>query len=67
MAELEQKFKLLTKFPDMGKRREQLAAGLRGLPHGRYMIYYLTTDATLTIVRVLHGARDAAAIFGEEE
>jgi plasmid stabilization system protein ParE len=31
------------------------------------MIYYLATDATLTIVRVLHGARDAAAIFGEGE
>ncbi len=49
----------------MGKRREQLAASLRGLPHGRYMIYYLAADARIVIVRVLHSARDAAAIFGE--
>lgn len=49
----------------MGKRREQLTAGLRGLPHGRYMIYYIAGDARITIVRVLHSARDAAAIFGE--
>ena len=66
MAELEQKFNLLTKFPDMGKRREQLAPGLRGSPHGRYMIYYLAGEARIVIVRVLHSARDAAAIFGQE-
>jgi plasmid stabilization system protein ParE len=69
---LEQKFKLLTKFPEMGGRREQLAAGLRGLSYGRYVIYYiyyiadLATDANLIIVRVLHSARDAVAIFGED-
>lgn len=49
----------------MGKRREQLAAGLRGLSHSRYIIYYLPTGTNLIIVRVLHTARDAAAIFGK--
>ena len=31
VGELAQKFNRLTKFPEMGKRREQLAAGLRGV------------------------------------
>jgi toxin ParE1/3/4 len=30
--------------------------------HGAYAIYYTPTASELIIVRVLHGARDAAAI-----
>jgi toxin ParE1/3/4 len=48
----------------MGPAREQLAAGLRALPYRDYVIYYLAEPDELVIVRVLHGARDARAIFG---
>jgi toxin ParE1/3/4 len=48
----------------MGPAREQLAPGLRALSYRDYVIYYLAAPDELVIVRVLHGARDARAIFG---
>jgi len=58
-------FEHLRHFPAAGPSREQLAPGLRAMLHLPYVAYYLTTDHELTVVRVLHGARDAAAIAGE--
>jgi toxin ParE1/3/4 len=46
----------------IGSRREQFGAALRAIFHTPYAIYYLPTDREVIIVRVLHGARDAAAI-----
>jgi toxin ParE1/3/4 len=63
--ELYEKIRLLADFPEIGARRELLAPNLRGLSHGRYMIYYFAKDTEIVIVRVVHGARDARAIFGE--
>jgi len=52
----------LREFPQAGIMREQVAAGLRVSFAGSYAIYYLHDERELVIVRVLHGARDAAAI-----
>ena len=52
----------LPTFPGSGAPRGQLAAGLRAIFEGNYAVYYLATDGELILVRVLHGARDAAAI-----
>ena len=41
--------------------RSDLAAGLRSAVHGRYVIYFTADDDIVMIVRVLHGAMDAAA------
>jgi toxin ParE1/3/4 len=54
----------LRQFPEIGAAREQLAPGLRAIPHREYVIYYFAKPDELVIVRVLHGARDARAIFG---
>ena len=48
----------------MGAAREQLAEGLRAIPYRDYVIYYFAESDALVIARVLHGARDARAIFG---
>jgi len=45
-----------------GPSREQFAAGLRVTFEGNYAIYYTSTATELVIIRVLHGARDAAAL-----
>jgi toxin ParE1/3/4 len=45
-----------------GPSREQFAAGLRVTFEGNFAIYYTATAAELVIIRVLHGARDAAAL-----
>jgi toxin ParE1/3/4 len=49
-------------FPLAGPARAQFAAGLRVTFHGNYAIYYTLSGTELIIVRVLHAARDSAAI-----
>jgi toxin ParE1/3/4 len=46
----------------MGTTREPLGSGLRVTFQHPYAIYYQVSARELIIVRVLHGARDAAAI-----
>lgn len=41
-----------------GKSRDDLAHGLRSFPVGNYLIFYTVRDNGITVVRVLHGARD---------
>lgn len=64
---LYEKFQLLADSPTIGRRREELAHGLRSFPTGSYAIYYRETERGIHVVRVLHGARDLDAIFGSEE
>jgi toxin ParE1/3/4 len=55
-------FEPLRRLPFAGVMREQLAPGLRGMFHRTYAIYYKPVSDALVIIRVLHGARDIAAI-----
>lgn len=52
-------------FPDSYPERRMLGTGLRVIFHGAYGIYYLHNAAHVTIVRVLHSARDLGAIADE--
>ena len=58
-------FSQLCEFPFSGVAREQFGAGLRVKFQGNYAIYDLSTQSEVIIVRVLHGARDAAALAGQ--
>ncbi len=60
---IDQKFQLLAQQSGLGRRREELAEGLRSFPVGRYVISYLPVPGGVQIVRVLHGARDIEAAF----
>jgi len=55
----------LLAFPMAHPERRQLAPELRVVFHGAYAIYYRPDDATVTIVRVVHGARDLGAIVDQ--
>jgi toxin ParE1/3/4 len=55
---LDAQFHLLATHPLMGRRREELANNLRSFPFGRYVIFYSPDTSGITIVRVLHSARD---------
>jgi toxin ParE1/3/4 len=52
----------LLEFPLLGSSRESFAAGLRVIFEGNYALYYMASETELILVRVLHGARDAATI-----
>ena len=45
--------------------REDLAPGLRMAPMGRYVVFFRVLGETVRIERVLHGARDLPAMFGQ--
>lgn len=62
---IDAKFQNLSRHPDAGRRRDELLDGLRSLPVGRYLIFYLQDDACLRIIRVLHGARDVEVVFAD--
>jgi toxin ParE1/3/4 len=62
VAEIQAAFEPLRRMPFMGPSRERFAPGLRVTFHGRYAIYYAPRADELVIIRVLHGARDVAAL-----
>ncbi|WP_300971744.1 type II toxin-antitoxin system RelE/ParE family toxin [Thiocapsa sp.] len=66
IREIEERFATVQAHPEIGPRRERLAAGLRAHFHRDYVLYYRFTDEEVIIVRVVHGARDVRALtFGE--
>ncbi len=52
----------LLAFPFANAERPQLAPGLRVAFQKPYAIYYSSDTQSVTIIRVLHGARDLGAI-----
>jgi toxin ParE1/3/4 len=64
---------LLSTMPGIGSARDYRNprfAGLRMFPvknFQNYLIFYQSTEEELIVVRVLHGARDIAALFEDEE
>lgn len=64
---IDEKFQNLSRQPGLGRRREELVAGLRSFPVGRYVIFYLQVQDCLQIVRDLHGARDVDAVFADPD
>lgn len=61
--ELNAQFQLLAQRPAIGSPRGELSPLLRGFPFGRYAIYYQPVARGISVVRVLHSARDTAALL----
>src|SRR6516165_7775081 len=61
---LEEKMRLLAGAPRMARLYPELLEGLRGFPVGDYVIFYQEAAQGIEVVRVLHGARDIEALFG---
>jgi toxin ParE1/3/4 len=49
-------------FPLLGPERPLLGPGLRVIFESHYAIYYVASERYITVIRVLHGARDAATL-----
>jgi toxin ParE1/3/4 len=60
------KFRLLAGQPLMGEARDDLAANLRMLTADNYVVLYRLTDVGIDVVRVIHAARDIAALWRSE-
>ena len=59
MDELNQRFQLMAKNPEIGEPQPKLADGTyRRVTCRNYVIYYRPLEQSIAIVRVLHGARN---------
>jgi len=62
-SELVAKFELIADHPYVGRARDDVKRGLRSIPAGAYVVYYLVVKGGVRIHRVLHGARDTSALL----
>lgn len=64
LSAIERRCKMLSRLPGLGRRRDELAAGLRSLAVGSHVVFYRVTDDGIEVIRVLHGAQDAPGHLG---
>jgi toxin ParE1/3/4 len=57
------RFWLLGEYPDAGKASDDIAAGVKCFPAGKYLIYYRATRRGTDILHVFYGARDQRKAF----
>ena len=62
--QFQQTFLTIAGQPSIGRSRDELAAGIRSLAVGKYVIYYRRAGRAVRILRLLHGARDIEKLFG---
>jgi toxin ParE1/3/4 len=58
IAQILDRFPMLSQFPDMGKQRGDLLNGLRSFPVKPYIIFYNKILDGIEAVRVLHQSRN---------
>ncbi len=49
--------------PRMGRLRRELGDGIRSLPHGSHIVFFMEWQGETAIVRVLHKSRDYEELF----
>ena len=45
---------MLARFPNSGRRRDDLGVGYRSIVHGSHIVFYRVSRRDLVVVRVLH-------------
>ena len=59
-----ERFWLPARYPYIGRRRDDLRAGLRSFIADDYLVIYrISQDESAIIPRVIHGSRDLSALF----
>lgn len=67
LEKINQKFKALTQFPNLGRKRDELYPGLRSVPLEDYLIFYRSIQGEVEVLRVVSGYRDLKALFVEND
>lgn|SRR5487761_116558 len=57
------RFWLLGEYPEAGRSSDDIAAGVKCFPAGKYLIYYRKTRRGTDILHVFHGAQDQKQAF----
>jgi len=53
----------LARMPGLGQSREELGKRIRSFSKCNYVIFFRSITEGIEVTRVLHGSRDAAALF----
>jgi len=59
-----ERFWLLNRYPNIGRRRDDLRPGLRSFAAGDYIIVYRVEKDTVLIIHILHASRDIGGLLG---
>jgi toxin ParE1/3/4 len=61
-------FGLLARFPSIGRSLDvTIRPNIRTLAIRRYIVFYRPADSEIRILRIIHAARDAHAVFAEKQ
>jgi addiction module RelE/StbE family toxin len=63
---LADRFHELVEAPGVGRKRDDLASGLRSSRVSGHLIFYTVEGEKLIVVHVLHGSRDLSKVFKQE-
>ncbi|HEV8377467.1 MAG TPA: type II toxin-antitoxin system RelE/ParE family toxin [Tepidisphaeraceae bacterium] len=63
LGELDEKFSVIARTPGIGTDRNSLRRGVRSYAFGNYLIFFKATKSGVSILRVIHGARDYRRFF----
>jgi toxin ParE1/3/4 len=59
LAVIRQRFRILRRSPTLGRSRNDISPGLRGIAAGSHVVFYRDGDAnTILVVRILHQSMD---------
>jgi len=64
---IERRALLLADYPESGTKRDELRPGLRSVPVGTLVLFYLPLRDGIELVRVLDGRRDLKPILEDDE
>src|SRR5262245_51750682 len=53
----------LTRFPEMGRARDEVSQGLRSQIVGEHVVYYRVSEQFVRILRIVHPRMDVASMF----
>lgn len=73
LQQLQTTFDTLADFPEIGHLRRYNNPALKNIRmfpvknYSTYLIFYQTSPADIQIIRVLHGARDIARLFEQDD
>lgn len=54
----DEKFRILSDTPGLGKAREDLSRGLRSFVVGEYVLFYRLIEGGISLIAALHGRRN---------
>ena len=60
-----ERFWLLGEHPEAGRPADEVAAGVRCFPAGKYLVYYRKTRRGTEILHIFHGSRERGRPFKE--